>query len=454
MKKKVMALLLCTSMVAAMLAGCGKSTAATESSDSEKGKTEASNSSEADFAGEELSILVSAGWMDNRYDATIARFEDTYDVTVDLQTIPADQYSDVLQSKLSTDSCTDIFWIQSDPFAIASQIVDPDKYCIDFTGAAWEGVIPETRLQSCTYDGKLYGLQLWHNSPEYIMVYNKTMFEENKWEVPATYADLKDLCAEIADKDITPWFVPGADGWQHQLSFFQIGGVYEAAAPGLYEGLNDNTATFAGNEKMLEVLKEFKELSDAGYLGEDWIGTDSTNMSNEFGDRNIAMAMANSSYIKQIQEDTGTSDEFGLFLLPLGDNDTFPTNPGGPTMFGYEGSEHPELVKAFFEFCTTTESLQEILDNSPAYTNIDVNDDKVVQKWLPEEEEFMAAIPAEKMKTGVLQTSTKYTNDYWMDFGADMIAYCQGTMEADDVLKNMDANRAESAKVAGDENWK
>ena len=43
----------------------------------------------ADFSGEELSILVSAGWMDNRYDATIERFEDTYGVTVDLQTIPA-----------------------------------------------------------------------------------------------------------------------------------------------------------------------------------------------------------------------------------------------------------------------------------------------------------------------------------------------------------------------------
>ena len=53
----------------------------------------------ADFSGEELSILVSAGWMDNRYDATIERFEDTYGVTVDLQTIPADQYSDLLQSK-------------------------------------------------------------------------------------------------------------------------------------------------------------------------------------------------------------------------------------------------------------------------------------------------------------------------------------------------------------------
>lgn len=469
MKKKAAALFLSVLMAASLLSGCSRSTGTNGSSGSPNSdQTSESNTANTQtqepgtestdvtdqFAGEELSILVSAGWMDNRYDASIARFEETYGVTVDLQTIPADQYSDVLQVKLTSASTPDIFWIQSDPFAIGSQIVDPLKYCIDFTGADWEKKLPETRLQSCRYDGKLYGLQIWHNSPEYVMVYNKTLFEENGWSIPKTYAELKDLCAKIAAKDITPWFMPGADGWQHQLAFFQIGGVYEEAAPGLYDALNNNTATFAGNEKMLEVLGQFKELSDAGYFGEDWIGTDSTNMSNEFGDRNTAMAMANSSFIKQIKDDTGSTDEFGLFLIPLGDNDTFPTNPGGPTMFGSTASKHPELVKAFFEYCTQTETLQEILDNSPSYTNLDVNDDQIEQHWLPEEEEFMASIPKEKMQTGVLQTATRYTNNYWMDFGADMIAYSQGTMEANDVLKNMDTNRAEAAKVAKDTNWK
>ena len=407
----------------------------------------------ADFSGEELSILVSAGWMDNRYDATIERFEDTYGVTVDLQTIPADQYSDLLQSKLATDSCADIFWIQSNPFAIESTIVDPEKYCIDFTGASWEDLMPEARKTSCVYNDKLYGLQIWHNSPEYVMVYNKTLFEENGWEIPSTYAELKDLCAKIAEQGITPWFMPGADGWQHQLAFFQIGGVYEEATPGLYDALNTNQATFADNEKMLEVLNEFKELSDAGYFGEDWIGTDSTNLTNEFGDRNIAMAMANSSYIQQIKDDTGTEDEFGMFLIPPGDNTWYPTNPAGPTMFGYKGTEHEDLVKEFFNFVTTTESLQEILDNSPAYTNVDMNDDAIEQHWLPEEEEFLATVDDSKKSVSVLQTGTKYTNDYWMQFGQDMVAFCQGEMEANDVLANMDTNRAEAAKTVGDANW-
>ena len=407
----------------------------------------------ADFSGEELSILVSAGWMDNRYDATIERFEDTYGVTVDLQTIPADQYSDLLQSKLATDSCADIFWIQSNPFAIESTIVDPEKYCIDFTGASWEDLMPEARKTSCVYNDKLYGLQIWHNSPEYVMVYNKTLFEENGWEIPSTYAELKDLCAKIAEQGITPWFMPGADGWQHQLAFFQIGGVYEEATPGLYDAVNTNQATFADNEKMLEGLNECKELSDAGYFGEDWIGTDSTNLTNEFGDRNIAMAMANSSYIQQIKDDTGTEDEFGMFLIPLGDNTWYPTNPAGPTMFGYKGTEHEDLVKEFFNFVTTTESLQEILDNSPAYTNVDMNDDAIEQHWLPEEEEFLATVDDSKKSVSVLQTGTKYTNDYWMQFGQDMVAFCQGEMEANDVLANMDTNRAEAAKTVGDANW-
>ena len=72
MKKKLVSAMLCAAMVATMVPGTAM----------------AADDATADFAGEELSILVSTGWMDNRYDETIARFEETYDVTVDLQTIP------------------------------------------------------------------------------------------------------------------------------------------------------------------------------------------------------------------------------------------------------------------------------------------------------------------------------------------------------------------------------
>lgn len=447
MKKKSLAVLLCAAVCMAGLAGCGTG--------SGSGSEAKSGSADSGFAGETLSILTSAGWMDNRYDATIERFEKEYDVKVDLQTIPAEQYSDLLQSKLTTDSAADIFWIQSSPFAIESVIVNPEEYCIDFTGAKWEGIMPETRLASCKYNNKLYGLQIYHNSPDFVMVYNRSLFEDKGWQVPHTYEEFKNLCGQIKAAGMIPWYMPGADGWQHQLTFFQIGGAYEKAQPGLYEALNENKATFAGNKQMLQSLEEFKEFSDLGYFGDDWIGTDSSNLINALADREAAMATSGSGVIKSIQADTDTEDEFGMFLCPFIDNQSYPTNPSGPTMFGYKKSEHPELVKAFFDFVTTTESLQEILDNSPVFTNLDVKDDNLEQHWLPEEEEFMKQITEEQMKTPVLQAGTKYTNDYWGQFGQDLVAYCQGTItDPDTVLENMDKNRAEAAKAANDPNWK
>ncbi|MDD2459081.1 MAG: ABC transporter substrate-binding protein [Eubacteriales bacterium] len=460
MNKKTISLLLALVMLLSLLSACsGSQASATTANATTAAPAAAATTAETatDFAGQELSILVSQGWMDNFYDGIIARFEDQYSVTVDLQTVPADQYDDLLQSKLTTGTATDIFWIQSNPFAIKSVLVDPAAYCMDFTGAAWQAIIPEERQSACMADGKLYGMMLWTNSPEYVMLYNKTLFDEmGLAQVPGTYAELLAACDTLAAEGITPWFVPGADGWQHQLAFFQIGGVYEQAQKGLYDGLNNNTATFADNAKMQEVLGQMKELSDKGYFGDDWIGTDSTNMANLFGDRSIAMAMANPGYINQIKEETGSTDEFGLFLIPLGDNQNYPTNPAGPIMLANKNSQNPELVKAFFDFCVTDESLQELLDAHTGWTNLAVNEEvaKINQHWLDAEKALIENVPSERRQAPVLQTGTKFTNDYWMDFGADMVAYFTGQIEANDVLKNMDANRAESATLQEDPAWK
>jgi len=467
MKKKILSVLLSISMLVTLVAvaGCTSKTAATTAATTKADTTAAATDAiattaaetTADFAGKELSIMVSQGWMDSYYDGIIARFEAQYGVTVDLQTIPADQYDDLLQSKLTSGTATDIFWIQSNPFAIESVLVDPASYCMDFTGEAWADVIPAERIPSCSVGDKLYGLMLWTNSPEYVMMYNKTLFTElGITTTPTSYAELLADCKTIAAANITPWFIPGADGWQTQLAFFQIGGVYEQTQPGLFDGLNNNTATFAGNAKMLEVLAQMKELNDLGYLGEDWIGTDSTNMANMFSDRTIAMAMANPGYINQVKTETGSTDEYGLFLIPLGDNQTYPTNPSGPIMMGNKNSENPELVKAFFNFVTTDQSLQELLDAHTNWTNLAVNEDVVTidQHWLDVEKDLIASVDDSLRLTPVLQTGTKYTNDYWMDFGADMISFFTGQMDANEVLSNMDANRAESAALQADPNWK
>ena len=148
MKNKVLALLLCLGMTVSLTA-CGGDAGSDESAAGGQDSSEAAGEA-GEEAAEELSIIVSADWMNDYYDETISRFEDTYSVTVDLQTIPADQYSDILQSKLETGTCTDVFWIQSNPFAIASVIGNPEEYCLDKINytACRSGIIRRSTLWS------------------------------------------------------------------------------------------------------------------------------------------------------------------------------------------------------------------------------------------------------------------------------------------------------------------
>jgi len=294
---------------------------------------------------------------------------------------------------------------------------------------------------------------LWHNSPEFVMVYNKTLFTElGITAAPTTYAQLLEACKTIDAEGIIPWFVPGADGWQHQLAFFQIGGVYQEANPGLYDALNTNKVLFQDNAKMLEVLGQMKELSDDNYFGKDWIGTDSSNLNNVMGERQAAMVMANPGQIASIKDATGTADEYGLFLIPLGDNQNYPTNPSGPAMFASKNTQYPEEVQMYYEFLARQESLQYMLDNSPTWTNLDVTVG-IEQHYIPEEKDFMERVDKSKMSTPVLQTGVKYVNEQWMDVGKDMVSYFMDQITAKDVLINLDERRSEMGTVQGNPDW-
>lgn len=456
--RKALALILAIMLLTTLLAACGKKTdeATTTNTSTEAGtKTEttekkAETTEKSDVT---LSMMVSQGWLDDKDYGLIDTFTEQTGIEIDVQVTPADQYHDLLKSKLTSGSTTDLFWSQVNPFAIKTELIDPESYCMDFTGAPWIDVMNPARLPSVSFNDKVFGLMLWHNSPEFVMVYNKTLFNElGITKAPTTYAELLAACEAIDSKGIIPWFVPGADGWQHQLAFFQIGGVYEESQPGLYEKLNTNEAKFQDNAKMLEVLEQMKELSEKNYFGKDWIGTDSTNLNNVMGERQAAMVMASPGQIAAIKEATSTTDEYGLFLIPLGDNQSYPTNPSGPAMFASKDTKYAKEVQMYYEFVTKQESLQYLLDNSPTWTNIDVTL-PVEQHWIPEEEEFMSRVDKSKMSTPVLQTGVKYVNEQWMDVGKDMVGFFMGQLTAEDVLLNVDERRAEMGKVQGNPDW-
>ena len=69
----------------------------------------------------------------------------------------------------------------------------------------------EGSLDGYTYDGKLYGLP--RNTDVQCIYYNKKIFDDNNWEVPATYDELIELAGKMTAKKIIPMAMDGGDGW-------------------------------------------------------------------------------------------------------------------------------------------------------------------------------------------------------------------------------------------------
>jgi raffinose/stachyose/melibiose transport system substrate-binding protein len=403
-----------------------------------------------------LTWMVSQGWTYPGDEALIKKFKETTGITVDLQVIPAAQHHDLIKARLSSGEGPDLFMVQTNEFLVKTATIDPEKYLLDMSGESWINVMPKSRLPAVSYNGKVYGLMLWYNSPEFIYVYNKTLFNElGIPKAPETFAELDAACKKILDAGIVPIYEYVADGWHHQLPFFQIGPRYEERNPGLYRGLNENTVKFADVPDFETVLNQINSFAQKGYYGDYYMSNTGADQNEAFATRQAAMITASSAAISQIRtEYPEFTDEMGLFLLRFLDNNTFPTNPSGPAVFACAQTKYPEAVKEFLRFYTRPENLQIKLDGNPEWTNLDVTV-QVQQHWTKEEEAFMAGITdQQKNIQAVLQTGTKYTNDQWMEFGADLASMFMGKMTAREVLRATDERRGNIAKSQNDPAWK
>ena len=65
-------------------------------------------------------------------------------------------------------------------------------------------------------------------------------------------------------------------------------------------------------------------------------------------------------------------------------------------------------------------------------------------------QEFYDSYPT---SSTVYQTAVKYVNPQWTEIGNNMSAMFLGEMTPEEVLEDLDKNRAEQAKAASDEAW-
>lgn len=405
----------------------------------------------ANAEGTTLTYLASQGWVADAELELGKKFEEQTGIHIDYQIIPSDQYFSVLRTKLNSGEAPDIFGGQSGVTDLQLQY-NVEKNALDLSNEPWATLEDPLVAAQASVDGKLYGLTYWDTlgGPP-VVNYNKEIFARFNLEAPTSFEGLKTICTTLLDNGIQPIYEPVSDGWHHVLWFFELGPHYEKVTPGLAEALNANLATFSENQAMLTVLTQLKDLYDSGCFGTNALSDAYSESGKVMAEGHAAMVLAANGFIQQMKNDFPDVDanNYGIFLIPLGDNQQLNINPAGPTKFISATSPHADAAKQYLQFLTQPENMQYFIDHSPQFNNLPFPG--LTSKLSPETQAFMDRY--KDARGTVYQTAVTYANAQWMDVGKDLTAMFTGAMQPADVLSSIDSRRTDLARTARDPAW-
>ena len=399
--------------------------------------------------GTTITYMASQDWVQDAEMELGEKFTEQTGITVDYQIIPSDQYTTLLMTKLNTGECADIFGSQAGQFDIVTQL-NVEKNAVDLSGEAWADTVDPLAAAETSVDGKLYGQPVQDVSAVWAIAYNKQEFDKLGLSVPTNYEEFKAVCEAIKADGMIPIYEAVSDGWHHQLWFCELGVAIENAEPGTAEKLNNNEMGFADSATALQLVEQIKEMVDLGYWGDNYMSNEYANAAKAIASGECAMTVANQGFPTELHDAYSDfpAEDIGFFVMPLCDNQVLNMNPVGPTRFIYSGSANIDAAKQYLAFIAEPENIQYLIDNVPKFNTLPFTTAK--DAYSDEISGFYAAYPDHGT---VYQTSVKYVNPQWMEIGKELTAVILGDETGEQMLKNIDRNRADQAAAAQDPAW-
>lgn len=199
MKRKLLGVILCASMLMTAFSGCG--------GDSAKSKKDAGD----DKTLTVWSIATESDAFHPAYTKAIEDFEKSHPgVKIKFETFENESYKTKIKSAVAANELPDVFFTWaggfSKSFVESGKVLELDSYY-----EKYKEDLPEKTVENTTYNGKLYGSVI--ATPVSMMFYNKKIFEENKVEVPTTWEEWKAVCETLKQNGVTPIGVSAKDTW-------------------------------------------------------------------------------------------------------------------------------------------------------------------------------------------------------------------------------------------------
>lgn len=291
MKKKTLTrrLLACgvaLAMTAALFTGCGKS--------EEKKETKSQD-------GKKELVMWTFMTKENSYgkafyDAVDAFSESSDEYTVKIEQIPFAQLvskitvaaqSNSLPDIIQVDGCDHASFSAMGIFADLTEKVDSEMGDLEF----YDGP-----LESCKYDGKLYGLPL--NANNLVLVYNEEMLNAAGYtEPPATWSELREYAKNLTNDETYGFAINAIDDEGSTYSFM----------PFLYETGADWNTLDKGADKALGL---YQDLMNDGSMSKEAFGWGQNDAYGQFVAKRAAMYIDGNWRIPELEKDANFSYKF------------------------------------------------------------------------------------------------------------------------------------------------
>ncbi len=426
-------------------------TAATESTAAEETtSTEATAEASSDqpYAGTTITYMASQDWVMDAEMELGEKFTAETGIAVDYQIVPADQYTNMLMTKLNTGECTDLFGSQAGKFDIITQL-NVEKNALPLTDE-WVSRLDPLAAVEVSVDGTVYGQPIQDVSAVWAVAYNKTIFDELGLEVPTTYAEFTAVCDAILAAGTTPIYECVSDGWHHTLWFLESSPVIEVEEAGITDALNGNTTTFAASATAATIVDQIKEMVDAGYWGDNYMDNTYADAAKYFAAGDYAMFLTQQGFHSEVEAiDAAVGGQnVGYFILPIADNQSINVNPVSPTRFIYSGSANAEAAQMYLAFMAEPENLQYMIDNVDKYNSLPISGAE--STYEANVQEMFDSCSASGT---VFQTAVKYVNPQWTEIGKELVNVILEVNDTATMLENIDKNRTTQAAAAQDSDW-
>lgn len=210
----------------------------------------------------------------------------------------------------------------------------------------WKDKILPWAYNLGVFDGEFYSFP--QNYESMIYFYNKTLFEENGWELPTNLGEYESLAAKIKSKNMYP-FAYGSSGWQPTHEHL-VGNYFNT-----YAGPDNVYKALVGEKKWtdnefveaLELLK--KHMMDGYWSGslENYYANDWDGFSAQITSREAAMMQIGTWGFEIMEGFKGSGDDWGWAPLTMLSEDAGDPNYQlsiGGTMSINAASKNPDAA--------------------------------------------------------------------------------------------------------------